>query len=322
MDRVFAIMRWTLAALVVLWAAPAAGLAQGPAGPIRQKPRAASPSRPSPAPAPRIGQQTEEGEPRQDVYQLPSDRVLAMAIEANQEFDDTLPNFLCNQFMTRLESRNLGKRWKEEDVVEAEVLIVDGREEYRDIKIDGKPTGVEDLSQIGGAWSMGEYSAVAANLFDPTSKAQFSEEAPDTVAGRPARVYSYKIEQENSRWMLNVDGRRYAPAHHGKVWIDPENGRALRVEMEATYLPHDYPLITAESVLQFEETPIDGQSYLLPAMAENLGCVRGSAVCWRLQIEFRDYRKFTSESSVFTTDSDIDFGRQIPEEREQPEQQK
>ncbi len=162
---------------------------------------------------------------------------------------------------------------------------------------------------------MGEYRAVAANLFDPTSEAQFSEEAPDTVGNRPARVYSYKIEQENSRWILNVDGRKYAPGHNGKVWIDADNGRALRAEMEATYLPHDYPLSTVASVLHFGDVEIDGRRYLLPVMAENTGCVRGSAVCWRLQIDFRDYRKFTSESSVFTTDSDIDFGRQVPEGR-------
>jgi hypothetical protein len=309
-------MRWTLLVLGVLWAAPAIGLAQGPAGPIRQKPRPTQTPRVSSPPAPQIGQQPDGDDRHTADYQPPSDLVLSMAIEANKEFDQSLPNFLCNQLMTRASSRNLGKRWKDEDLVEAEVLIVDGREDYRDIKIDGQPTGVADLSQIGGAWSMGEYSAIATNLFAPSSGAQFSEEGADTVGGRAARVYSYKIEQQNSRWMLNVDGRKYAPGYHGRVWIDPTDGRALRVEMEATYLPHDYPLITVESALQYDDTAIDGKSYLLPAMAENTGCVRGSAVCWRLHIDFRDYRKFSSESSVFTTDSDIDFGRQVPEERE------
>lgn len=313
-------MRWTFVVLGALWIAPAMGLAQGPAGPIRQKPRPASTPRPPSTPAPRIGQEVKQDSGQQAPYQRPSDPVLAMAIEANQEFDANLPNFLCNQFMTRSESRNLGKKWEEQDVVEAEVLIVDGRDEYRDIKIDGKPTGVKDLSQIGGTWSMGEYSAVAANLFDPASRAQFTAEAPDTIGGRAARVYSYKIEQENSRWMLNVDGRKYTPAHNGKVWIDADNGRALRVEMEATYLPHDYPLSTVASVLEFGDVEIDGQSYLLPVTAGNTGCVRGSAVCSRLQINFRDYRKFTSESSVFTTDSDVDFGQQVPEEAE-PQQE-
>lgn len=307
-------MHWNLAVLGALWIAAAVGLAQGPAGPIRPNPRPPDKQRESPPPAPRFGRQAEEDVRQPAAYQPPSDPVLVMAIEANREFDQGLPNFMCNQFMTRSESRNLGRKWKKQDVVEAEVLIVDGREEYRDIKIDGTPTGVKDLSQIGGSWSMGEYSAVAANLFHPASDAEFSEEGADTVGGRSALVYGYKITQQNSRWLLNVDGHKYAPGHHGKVWIDPENGRALRVEMEATYLPHNYPLSTVASILQYENKEISGQRYLLPAMAENTGCVRGSAVCSRLHLEFRDYRRFTSESEVFTTDSDIDFGRQVPGE--------
>ncbi len=312
-------MRWTLVVLGFVWVA-ATGLAQGPAGPIHPKPRPTAAPRERLPPVARIGRPPVE-ESRQPVaYQPPSDPVLVMAIEANKEFDDSLPNFVCNEFMTRSSSHNLGKKWKDDDVVEAEVLIVDGHEDYRDIKIDGKPTGAKDLSQIGGAWSMGEYSTVSANLFAPASRTQFTDEGADTVGGRPTRVYRYKIEQQNSHWTLHINGREYTPGHNGKVWIDPENGRALRVEMEATLLPYDYPLSTAAGVLQYDNVEIDGKTYLLPSMAENTGCLRGSAVCTRLHIDYRDYQKFSSESTLFTTDSDIDFGQQVPEGREpQPE---
>lgn len=302
--------------LGVLWIGTATGLAQGPAGPIRERPQPTKTRRERVPPAPRIGQQPVEYDREPVDYQAPSDPVLLMAIEANKAFDQKLPNFLCKQHMARSRSRNLGKKWKEEDVVEAEVLIVDGQEQYRDITIDGHPTGAKDLSQIGGEWSMGEYGTVAWNLFIPQSRTQFTKEGSDTIGDRPTLVYRYKIKQEDSRWMLHVNGRKYSAGHHGKVWIDLENGRALRIEMEATFLPYDFGLSTAAGVLQYEEIEIDGQSYLLPSIAENTACFRDSLVCSRISINFRDYQKFSSESSLFTTDSDIEFGQPVPVERE------
>ncbi|MDA0206782.1 MAG: hypothetical protein O3A53_17070 [Acidobacteria bacterium] len=169
---------------------------------------------------------------------------------------------------------------------------------------------------------MGEYGAVVWNLFIPHSRTEFSKEGPDTVGDRQTLVYKYKIEQENSRWTLNMDGKKHSPGHHGKIWIDLETGRALRVEMEATFLPYDFPMATAGGRLEYKDVAIDGVSYLLPSTAENTGCIRDSAVCSRIYVDFRDYQKFSSESTLFTTDSDIDFGQQVPEERQaQPEPQ-
>ena len=303
-----------LAAALLIAGAPA--FPQGPGGPIRKRPRPTTAPKERQPPAPRIGERPVEYDRDPVAYVPPSDPMLLRAIEANKEFDEKLPNFLCRQFMTRYRSRNLGKKWKEEDVVEAEVLIVGEVEEYRDIKIDGQPTGAKDLSQIGGAWSMGEYGSVMWNLFIPASMTEFTEAGPDTLGERQTLVYDYEIEQERSRWTLHMNGKKYSPGHHGKVWLDLETGRAIRVEMEATFLPYDFPLSSAEGIIQYDDVEIDEQSYLLPAMADNTVCVRDSAVCSRINIDFRDYRKFSSESTLFTTDSDIDFGETIPENPE------
>jgi hypothetical protein len=133
------------------------------------------------------------------------------------------------------------------------------------------------MSQIGGHWSVGEYGAVVINLFNPRSHAQFTKQGLDKLGDRETLVYSYKIEQEYSRWRINVDGQTAMPAYHGKVWINPENGRALRVDTEAPYLPHDFPLSSAAGVLYYDDVEIDGQSYLLPSRAENTSCQRDSA---------------------------------------------
>ena len=314
-------MRLVLLALTALVAIAAPAWPQA-AGPIKARPRPSNAPRTPQPPPPRIGERPVEYDREPAGYAPPTDPVLVKAIEANKEFGEKLPNFLCRQYMTRSSSRNLGQKWKEEDVVETEVLIIEDREEYRDIKIDGRPTGAKDLSQIGGAWSMGEYGAVLWNIFLPASRAQYTAAGSETIEERVTAVYDYKIEQENSRWTLRMNGQEYSPGHHGKIWIDLETGRALRIAMEATYLPASFPANSATERIEFSDVEIDGQKYLLPTIADNQVCIRDSARCLKIRIEFRDYRKFTADSTIVTTDSEIDFGQPAPEEHKPPSEPK
>jgi hypothetical protein len=41
--------------------------------------------------------------------------------------------------------------------------------------------------------------------------------------------------------------------------------------------------------------------------AENLACHRGSFQCSKNTIDFRNYRKFSAESAVFTTETNVEF---------------
>jgi zinc protease len=43
---------------------------------------------------------------------------------------------------------------------------------------------------------------------------------------------------------------------------------------------------------------IPAEPYLLPAGSETLGCSRGSGACTRNVIEFKNYKKFTTESTI------------------------
>jgi hypothetical protein len=247
-------------------------------------------------------------------YVPPADPLLVKAMEANVEFQQELPDFVCLERMKRSSSENLGKKWKHDDVVEAEILTLRGKAQFGEIKIDGKPTGTSDISRLGGAWSFGEFDGVVASLFNPRSRAQFAKQGSAQLGEHEALIYNYNVEEEYSRWTVSVGGRATIPAYHGKVWIDTETGRVLRVETEANYLPDDFPLSRVSGMLQYGKVEINGRTYLLPARAESSSCERGSDFCTRLEIEFLDYRKFSSESSLFTTDSDIEFGREVPDQ--------
>jgi hypothetical protein len=73
----------------------------------------------------------------------------------------------------------------------------------------------------------------------------------------------------------------------------------LRIEQGTINMPKLFPFDTVETVTDYEFIPLAaGAKYLLPADAEVLSCVRGTSMCSRNRLEFRNYRKFGAESSI------------------------
>ena len=68
--------------------------------------------------------------------------------------------------------------------------------------------------------------------------------------------------------------------------------------MRTLSLPDDFAFVKAELVLDYDTVRIDNQTFLLPVHSENLTCAREADVCNRNVIDFRNYRKFSAESSI------------------------
>ena len=69
--------------------------------------------------------------------------------------------------------------------------------------------------------------------------------------------------------------------------------------MEARGLPKDFPADHVESATDYQYVRLGGtQQFLLPVHAETLSCQRGTPYCSRNTIDFRNYHKYTGESSV------------------------
>jgi hypothetical protein len=129
--------------------------------------------------------------------------------------------------------------------------------------------------------------------------ATFKRTGEDRIAGRPAYVYSLSVEQARSHWtLLAQSGRRYNPAYKGNIWIDKETGRTLRIEQQATGFPRDFAYDKAEAALEYGFVAIEGQKYLLPIQSVNMACMTGTPGCSRNVLEFRNYKKFSSDTSI------------------------
>ena len=114
-----------------------------------------------------------------------------------------------------------------------------------------------------------------------------------------AKMYDFEVAREGSHWSIHSSAQTYVPAYIGSVWIDPATSRVLRIEMEAKGFPGEFPLDHVESATDYQYIRLgDAKQYLLPVHAETLSCQRSSVYCQRNVIDFRNYHKYTGESTI------------------------
>ena len=232
------------------------------------------------------------------VTRTADDAVIMKAREVAFQFADKLPNFFCQQLTTRYESDHPKTGWDALDIVSADVAYEDGQESYKNIKVNNKPAN-KSMMEIGGSVSTGEFASVLLDLFSSDTAATFRRTGNDSIHGRSTYVYSFDVMREHSHWRVEAPSQLYYPAYSGSVWIDKQTSRALRIEMQSRSVPRLFPFDTTETAVDYDfvrlSTP---EEFLLPVDSENLSCQRGTSMCSRNRIEFRNYRKFGTESSI------------------------
>ena len=222
--------------------------------------------------------------------------LIERAREAAFQFSKKLPNFICQEQMSRFTQQGRGQKVPQ-DMVSAEIIYEDGVETYRNVKINNRPTD-KHLQDIDGSWSTGEFATAQLDLFDPASKAQFHSSRTSTASGISAQVYDFQVRSENSNWRLSVGSQTVTTAYTGSVWVDPNTARVLRIEMQARNIPSDFPIDAVESAIDYSYVMIEGKSFLLPVHAESLGCQRGSSYCSHNVIDFRNYHEFKGDIKI------------------------
>jgi hypothetical protein len=208
-----------------------------------------------------------------------------------------LPNYVCQEVTTRYVSETRQPSWQVIDVISAEVVYENRKESYRNLTINGKPT--KKAPEETGAWSSGEFGTILRNLFEPGTDADFRYAEDDTIARQPASVYKFEVERRRSSWKIWVPGQYILPAYKGSIWVDKQTANSLRIEMQAQEIPEEFPRIAVETAVDYDYITLGTpEKFLLPVRAEVLSCARGSNECERNVIEFRNYHKFTGESTI------------------------
>lgn len=212
-------------------------------------------------------------------------------------FLEGLPNYVCQEVATRYASETRVPNWNVIDVVATDLVFEEGKESYRNITINGKPS--RKPPEESGAWSSGEFGTILAALFNPGTRASFKYVEDGSSSHMPASIYDFGVERLRSAWTVHTNSQYINSAYKGSVWIDKQSAHTLRIEMQAKDVPQEFPLVSIETAVDYDYVTLGTpEKFLLPVHAEILSCERGSNECERNVIEFRNYHKFTGESTI------------------------
>lgn len=241
--------------------------------------------------------------------------LLERSRKATLEAVDEMPDFVVRQQVQRAISvagtgtfRNLDR------LVVAVSYRSTGEETYKLLSMNGilqnDPQEKRSYEEAGGSSSTGEFVTVLSKLFKPESKTVFEAVETDILRGRNSIVYKFDVTKELARQMITSGTGATAVSTisgvNGRIWIDRENARVIRIESDATGIPADFPVTAARRVIDYEWVTIAGEKALLPSISDVRLTIRegGRTYQTRNIIRFRDYQKFGSE--VVILDEDVE----------------
>ena len=239
-----------------------------------------------------------------------------------------MPDYLVKQQITRSRALGTTSNW---NVYDRLSIAVSYRqtvgEQYKLLSVNGMPPSVDEQEgstygdKLGGTTSTGEYVSMLTELFEPATRAEFEMVDTDTLRGRRTIVYEYSVKRELSKQTLkfqaSVDSTPLETivGYQGRIWVDREDNRVLRLETISVEIPAGFPITAAKSVIDYDWVSINDVSHLLPSRAiieltSHLGVQTEQT---RNDILFRGYRKFGTEVKI-TDINEKDFPPDKPEE--------
>lgn len=250
--------------------------------------------------------------------------ILALMKQYAMTYTQNLPNFICVEVTRRYVDPKGGSDYLALDTVLARVSYNEGQEHYKVYSVGGKIVDT-DMGGVGGggARSTGEFAGMMRSIFEPKSEAEFGWDHWATLRGRRMAVFNYFIDSGHSSYSIEYGGsgpgdeQRIITAYRGLIYADPDTGEIDRIKFMAVNIPSSFPIRETTETLDYELVDISGQQYVVPMRA--LLYMRAGRQTSRNEIEFRNYRKFGTES-VVTYDMDPNAPPPLPASKteEQP----
>jgi VWFA-related protein len=231
------------------------------------------------------------------------DRILADARKNALAYADALPNLICQQTTQRYDAKWNGDWWHKDTIVE--VLSYVNHKESR-ILVGDLTAGEMSGTRIS---STGEFGEALTNIFKPESKAKFTWREADTLRGEPAEVFDYRVEQENSPFVLNALPEAVANvAYHGRIYIDQATHGVMRITIITDEQPKKFPIRKAAIRVDYDYVAINDHDYLLPVSAQVVTKVSGNIgdVLRRNDLTFSNFHRFGSTARILGVEAEED----------------
>jgi len=217
-------------------------------------------------------------------------------------YEQGLPNYICVRVDRQYVDPNAGENYRSLGTILSKVSYNQGQEHYKVYSVHGKLVDT-DMNGVGGggARSQGEFAGLMRSIFEPKSQADFGWDHWATLRGRRMAVFNYFIDSGHSSYTIEYgdspgDEQRIVTAYRGLIYADPNTGEISRIKFEAVDIPRSFPVQATTEVLDYDLVDISGQQFVVPL--RSLLMMKAGRQNSKNQIEFRDYRKFGTESNI------------------------
>ena len=264
------------------------------------------------APA-QVSQRTTAAEPNA----TEQEKLLTAMRQYGELYLSNLPSFLCTQVTQQFSTGKNTTRWHRGDTLTSRLVFNEGREQRSLEFVNDKPAKHSGLESRTPLSTEGEFGMLLDSILGSTSAASFSWKGWDRVRGRPAAVFDYAVDKAHSRLSLSLSDFAHAVvAYHGSIYADPSTGAVWRVTNAITDIPPEVQTKSIATIIEYDETPIGGATYLLPVQAR-VTLFTGSRNL-RNEIQFRNYRKFEADSTIIYRTGELNNSADAPKPSASP----
>jgi len=229
------------------------------------------------------------------------DELIASIRAQVNEAWERLPNLRAHQITSTYRSNGKNPKWIPNAVISSEVAYEGDREIYSEVEVDGKrpanaplAADADYMRSFNNAWSTGDFETLTHCVFAGLEDADFHR-----VASRDDFVvYEFAGGRASTCIAVRSQSQIAYPAYRGSFKVNPQTQEVTHVELEATGMPKAFPLDRAERSVDFDTIEIANEKFLLPKTGYWFGCYRNSYACFLNRVDFRDYRRFGSDSTV------------------------
>ncbi|CAN5420181.1 hypothetical protein BH10ACI2_BH10ACI2_05720 [soil metagenome] len=247
---------------------------------------------------------------------LPSSKESAALLETARkktlEAVGDMPDFVVKQQVQRFAAyAGTGNFRPLDRLIVAVSYRSSGEEDYKVLSINGiLQNAVQakgSYEDVGGTSSTGEFVTMLATIFKPESDGVFELVDADLIRGRRALVFDFSVDKEHAKQVITAVGatnNSTITGMKGRLWIDRDDARILRVESEATEIPATFPVRSAKRSIDYDWVKIVDEKYLLPSVSDVRLTMREKANVYETRnlIKFKDYQKYGSEVKILDDD--------------------
>lgn len=224
-------------------------------------------------------------------------RLIAEVRENALHYTDSLPNYVCTQVTNRKVDPTGSESWRAVDQILERLTFFEQKESYKVMMVNSRPN-TSDLTheKLGGATSSGEFGSILHAIFAPETQTEFQWERWTGLRKRWAYVLSFETGQPMYTIQHGPSQKSVTVRVRGSVYADRDTKMVVRIKMEATAIPADFPIQAVSLDLNYDFADIAGQEFLLPLQAD-IRSREGRYLSWN-QASYVSYHKYGAETSI------------------------